>query len=199
MRVKICGITRPEDALAAEAAGADAIGVVVCSGGVSVRSVPLERAAEIFEAVGPFTTTVAVTHTREESDLDDILAVRPDCVQMSHPFSVPRPFGSRILRVIGSGDPVPAGCDAVILDESHGSGRSYNREAAIRLVRSSPVPVILAGGLDPANVADAIAAVRPYAVDVCTGVETRPGIKDPDLIRAFLRAAGRQSGDAGRP
>ncbi|KQC04156.1 MAG: N-(5'-phosphoribosyl)anthranilate isomerase [Methanoculleus sp. SDB] len=190
MRVKICGITRADDARAAEAAGTDAIGVVVCSDEVSVRSVPLEYAGEIFDAVGPLTTTVAVTHTERESDLDDILSLRPDAVQISHPFPVPR-RGCRILRVIRSNDTVPADCDAVILDESHGRGQCYDPVAAIRLVRTSRVPVILAGGLTPDNVADAIAAVGPYAVDVCSGVEIRPGVKDHRRIDAFLKAAGR--------
>ena len=86
MRIKICGITRPEDARFAEHAGADAIGVVVFSGGVSRRVVPVERAREIFDSVGPFTTTVAVSHTKSRKDLEQMLALHPDAIQISHPF-----------------------------------------------------------------------------------------------------------------
>ncbi len=70
MRVKICGITRPEDARFAEQQGADAIGVIVFSDGVSQRVVGEEKAREIFDAVGPFTTTVAVSHTKSEDELE---------------------------------------------------------------------------------------------------------------------------------
>lgn len=189
MRVKICGITRVEDVLYAESAGADAVGVVVCSR--SPRSVPLEVAGEIFDAVGPFTTTVAVTHTPDPDEFNRILSLRPDAVQISHPFPAPPDRSSRVIRMIRDPGAVPAGGDALLLDESHGSGRLYDPDAARRLVRESPLPVILAGGLTPENVAEAIRTIRPYAVDVCTGVEIRPGVKDHRRINAFLKAAGR--------
>ena len=187
MRVKICGITRPEDARFAEQEGADAIGVVVCSEG-SKRTVPLSRAREIFDAVGPFTTTVAVTHTQSEADLRQILALSPDTIQIFHPF-LPGPDASvRVIRAIGSGDPLPADCDAVIIDESHGGGKEFDLLGAKNAVQRSKVPVILAGGLNAGNVGLAIRQVRPYAVDVATGVEVSPGIKDPVKVRAFIAA-----------
>lgn len=187
MRVKICGITRPEDARLAEQLGADAIGVVLCS--ESPRSVSLERAREIFDAVGPFTTTVAVTHTRSREELELIFAIHPDAVQIFHPFTFIKAPGPRVIRAIGPHDALPEDCSAIIVDESHGKGKAVDLSRARSVAERSKVPVILAGGLTPGNVADAIAAVRPYAVDVATGVETSPGIKDAEKMRAFILAS----------
>lgn len=188
MRIKICGITRPEDAVTAELAGADAIGVVVFSGGVSRRVVPPERVREIFSAVGPFITRVAVSHTRSRKELEQMIALHPDAIQISHPFAFPEDPGVRVIRVVGRGDPLPDDCDAVIVDDSHGKGRSFDPAYARDAVVRSPVPVILAGGLTPENVAGAIRRVRPCAVDVASGVEISPGIKDPVKVKAFIDA-----------
>jgi phosphoribosylanthranilate isomerase len=188
MRVKICGITRPEDAQFAEQQGADAIGVVVFSGGVSPRVVGAEKAREIFAAVGPFTTTVAVSHTKSEEDLLQMIALHPHAIQISHPFRFDEAPGVRIIRVIGRGDPLPEDCDAVIVDDSHGKGRVFDLSYARGTVRRSTVPVILAGGLTPENVGEAIHRVRPYAVDVASGVESSPGIKDRKKVSAFIAA-----------
>jgi phosphoribosylanthranilate isomerase len=187
MRIKICGITRPEDAAFAEHAGADAIGVIVCSPN-SKRSVTLQRAKEIFGAVGPFLTTVAVTHTRSDEDLRQILAIKPDAVQIFHPFAFVKDTGVKVIRAIGRDEPFPVDCDAVIIDESHGGGKAFDLSCARDTVLLSKVPVILAGGLNPQNVAAAIREVRPYAVDVATGVEVSPGVKDPEKVRAFVSA-----------
>ncbi len=190
MRIKICGITRPEDAIFAERCGADAIGVVVCSPG-SKRSVPLARAQEIFSAVGPFTTTVAVTHTKSEEDLSQIFALCPDAAQVFHPFAFDQGTGVKVIRAIGRNDPLPEDCNAVIIDESHGGGKAFDVSCAREAVLRSKVPVILAGGLNPQNVAVAIRKVQPYAVDVATGVEVSPGIKDQEKVRAFIAACRR--------
>jgi phosphoribosylanthranilate isomerase len=189
MRIKICGITRPEDALFAEQAGADAIGVVVFSENVSPRSVSPDRAREIFGKVGPFTTTVAVSHTTSEDDLRRILALHPRAIQISHPFEFHCDPGVVVIRVIGRGDPLPADCDAIIVDDSHGQGRTFDLSYARDAVQRSRVPVILAGGLSPENVCRAIGEVRPYAVDVASGVEVSPGIKDYRKIEAFIAAS----------
>jgi phosphoribosylanthranilate isomerase len=188
MRVKICGITRPEDAQFAEQQGADAIGVVLFSGGVSRRVVREERAREIFDAVGPFITTVAVSHTKSEDELNRMIALRPHAIQISHPFRFDEEPGVRIIRVIGRGDPLPEDCDAVIVDDSHGKGRDFDPSYSRDTVKSSTVPVILAGGLTPDNVGEAIRRVRPYAVDVASGVEESPGIKDREKVKAFITA-----------
>jgi phosphoribosylanthranilate isomerase len=189
LRIKICGITRPEDARFAENSGADAIGVVVFSGGVSRRVVAPERAQEIFDAVGPFTATVAVSHTKSEEDLREMLALRPSAIQISHPFVFEEDPGVAVIRVIGRGDPLPDDCDAVIVDDSHGQGKSFYLSYARDAVRLSKIPVILAGGLTPENVPEAIRQVQPYAVDVASGTESAPGIKDHRKIAAFIAAA----------
>ena len=189
MRVKICGITTVEDALLAESAGADAIGVVLFSGGVSKRVVTIERAREIFKAVGPFISTVAVSHTRSTAEIAEMLELQPSAIQVSHPFSFARDLETRVIRVIGRGETLPDDCDAVIIDDSHGKGRQYDPAYAREVILRSEIPVILAGGLDPVNVRQATMDIRPYAVDVATGVESSPGIKDPVLVRDFIRAA----------
>ena len=188
MRVKICGITRGDDARFAENAGADAIGVVMFST-ASPRSVPESRAREIFDALGPFVTRVIVTHTQSEHNLKRILALRPDAIQVSYPFVFKEDPGVRVLRVIGRRDAVPDDCDAVIVDESMGAGKAFDREFAKTVVKTSAVPVILAGGLTAENVGAAIRECRPYAVDVASGVEVLPGIKDHKKIAAFMCAA----------
>ena len=191
MRVKICGITRPEDARFAEMAGANAIGVVVFSGGVSKRNVGGEKAREIFGSVGPFTTTVAVSHTKSEDDLLRMIALQPRAIQISHPFRFTEDPGVAVIRVIGRGDPLPEDCDAIIVDDSHGKGREYDPSYACEAVQRSKIPVILAGGLTPENVETAIRQVHPYAVDVASGVEQSPGIKDHEIVRAFIAASRR--------
>ena len=154
-----------------------------------MRSVTPERAREIFDAVGPFTTTVAVSHTTSHEDLEQILALRPDAVQLSYPFTFREKPGPKVIRVIGRNNPPLTDCDAIIVDESHGSGKAFDLSHARNVVLSSLVPVILAGGLTPENVADAIRQVHPYAVDVASGIESAPGSKDHSKIAAFIAAA----------
>jgi phosphoribosylanthranilate isomerase len=155
----------------------------------SNRSVIPERAREIFDAVGPFTTTVAVSHTTSPADLEQILALSPDAIQISDPFVFRKKPAAKVIRVIGRNDPLPTDCDAIIVDESHGSGKEFDLSHACNVVQQSALPVILAGGLTPENVAESIRQVHPYAVDVASGIETAPGIKDHKKIAAFIAAA----------
>jgi phosphoribosylanthranilate isomerase len=155
----------------------------------SKRSVTPERAREIFDAVGPFTTTVAVSHTTSLEDLEKMLALRMNAIQISHPFVFREKPAAKVIRVIGRNDPLPTDCDAIIVDESHGSGKNFDLSHTHHVVQQSALPVILAGGLSPENVADAIRQVHPYAVDVASGIETAPGIKDHKKIAAFIAAA----------
>ncbi|MDK2973822.1 MAG: phosphoribosylanthranilate isomerase [Methanofollis sp.] len=182
MRLKICGITRVADALAAEAAGADAVGVVMFSD--SPRSVAPAEAAAIFSALGPFIGRVCVSTTDDPADLAGMLALGPTAVQLYHDLDVPA--GVRTIRGIGDGR-VPAGrFDALLLDASMGAGTQYDLREAQALVRTSPVPVILSGGLNPENIGTALAAVEPYAADVSSGVEDSPGIKNVDKMKACI-------------
>ena len=191
MRIKCCGITRVRDAQFAEQVGADAIGVVLFSSS-SPRSVSVERAREIFDAVGPFTATVAVSHTTSEEDLAQILALRPIAIQIFHPFVFAEDPNVKVIRAIKRGDLLPEDCDAIVVDDSQGSGKPFDLSFARDAVQKSKVPVILAGGLNSDNVGEAIRQVHPYAVDVATGIERAPGIKDNEKIRAFIAACRRE-------
>ena len=181
-------MTRPEDAMFVEDCGADAIGVVMFSN--SPRDVSPIRAKEIFSSVGPFLTTVVVTHSQSTTDLHTILKVAPDAIQVSHGFAqVP---GMRMIRVLTPGSPLREDCNAVVIDGSQGKGILFDQEYARKVVECSQVPVILAGGLTSQNVHKAIEKIRPYAVDVSTGVESAPGVKAREKIAAFVSAVRRQ-------
>ena len=192
MRVKICGITNIGDALFAERSGADAIGVVISE--ESPRCISTEDAKEIFSALGPFTTTVIVTHTNSQDLLEEMAAVNPSAIQVSADVKRPEDYRGKMIRVAGADGKVPDDCDAIIIDQSHGRGVPFDYEYAERIMRTATKPVILAGGLNPSNVPAAISRLQPlnlYAVDVCSGVERSPGIKDPMMILEFLKAAGK--------
>jgi len=185
--VKICGITSPGDAVMADRAGADAIGVVMFSD--SPRSVDCETAEEIFNAVGPYIARVCVSHTGSLGDIEAMLDLNPDVIQVSSPLNLPQPFPARLIRVVALGEALPIDADAILVDGSAGKGLLYDEEYASRMVRESRVPGILAGGLNPGNVAHAIRLVRPYGVDVATGVEDSPGVKNEQKVREFVRIA----------
>ncbi|MEN6342733.1 MAG: phosphoribosylanthranilate isomerase [Methanospirillum sp.] len=187
--VKICGITRPQDARAAVDTGADAIGVVMASD--SPRSCTVARAREIFAVVPPGVLRVVVSHTDSAEGLAACLAAGPDAIQLSQPIAVPPSAGVAVIRVVAPGGPIPPDCAMVIVDGSHGRGRPFDPSHARRVVASSPVPVLLAGGLSPETVGAAIREVRPFGVDVASGVEAAPGVKDHARVRAFVRAAKR--------
>lgn len=187
--VKICGITRPEDARAAVEAGADAVGVVMASD--SSRSCSVERARAIFAAVPRGVLRVVVSHTDSAEGLAACLAAGPDALQLSEPIPVPSSSGVAVIRVVRPGAPIPDDCAMAIVDDSHGRGRSYDPARAREVVASSRVPVLLAGGLSPETVEAAILDVRPFGVDVASGVEAAPGVKDHARVRAFVRAAKR--------
>jgi phosphoribosylanthranilate isomerase len=185
MRVKICGITRVFDAQHAEACGAFAIGVVMHSD--SERSVSADRAREIFACLRPSTLKVVVTHTTSDDDMREILSLHPDAVQISYPFSFPEKRTFSVFRVITREDRVPEeDTDFIVVDESRGNGREFNPAFAGETVKRSPVPVVLAGGLTLQNVRSAIERVKPAMVDVASGVESGPGIKDREKVREFL-------------
>jgi len=188
MRVKICGITIKKDAVAAVAAGADAVGVI-CYSPESRRNLPDTRVREIFTAVGSDVIRAIVTHTTDPDELRAVCALCPDEIQMTHPF--PRsmvPPSIRVVRVISPGMTVPDDCEGVIVDASMGKGKRYDPAYSVSVRKQSIVPFYLAGGLTPENVGEAVRTVRPDGVDVATGVEQSPGVKDHIKIRAFIRA-----------
>lgn len=200
VRSKICGITRVEDALAAAAAGADAIGLVFYA--KSPRAVRVEQAQQIIAALPPFVTTVGLFVDMPRPELQQILAQVPlDLLQFHGDESVEqcegygRPY-IKALRV-KAGDDIAAlmaqypSASGVLLDTfvegvPGGTGLAFDWSL---VPAELPKPVILAGGLTPDNVATAIDRVRPYAVDISGGVESAKGIKDADKVRAFIQAA----------
>ncbi|WP_456481384.1 phosphoribosylanthranilate isomerase [Methanopyrus sp.] len=210
VRVKICGITRPEDAGVADEAGADAVGCVVEVPVFTPRKVSAERANEVFSVVSPFVSRVAVLMDNLEpvDRLEEATAVQlhgtedPEtCEELGElGFDVIKTFwvdrrGSVWLGEKPARDETLAEycevVDAVLLDtksvEGGGSGECHDWDASARLAGRLDVPVILAGGLNPRNVREAIETVRPYAVDASSGVERKPGVKDPEAIAEFVR------------
>lgn len=205
MFVKICGITSPDDARVAERAGADAIGMIFVSG--SKRQIDLDRAEEIAASVGPFVTKVGVFRDHPvDAVRTSVRRLRLDAVQL-HGAESPevvaalRPDVLVIKAVAFRADLELAdvrsyGADAILLDGVvAGSGRTFDWSAAERFVGFPRL--IVAGGLDASNVAAAVAALRPYAVDVASGVEASPGVKDADRVRAFVAHAKAGSPDLG--
>lgn len=197
-RVKICGITRPEDALEAIRHGADAIGLVFYP--QSPRYVTPLQAAEIVKKIPAFITVVGLFVNAEASEISDILsAVHLDLLQF-HGDETPmqcrqflRPY-MKAIRVKSDTNLVQYAADyadakALLLDAfaegvPGGTGQVFDWN----LIPSNlSVPVVLAGGLNADNVTQAIQKVRPYAVDVSGGVEASKGIKDAAKIAAFMR------------
>lgn len=199
---KICGITREADARAAVAAGASAVGFVLWPG--SPRSVRLEAASEIAAALPPLVAAVPVMVDASAAEIREAAsALRTSVVQL-HGSSVPPAEsleGLRVVRAatIETADRVPTAW-TLLLDahdpKAHGgTGRTIDWNAAASIAASRPT--ILAGGLHAGNVAEAIARVRPIAVDLASGVEASPGVKDHDAIAALgvaVRNASRGEG-----
>jgi phosphoribosylanthranilate isomerase len=198
VRVKICGITSPEDALMAVEAGADALGFVFFQG--SPRCISIEQAAAIIRRLPPFVQTVGL-FVNEELALVNSIAdqCRLDLVQL-HGEEAPEYCDNVRRRVIKAfrvkdhsvlesmANYHVAACllDAWSPVMHGGTGTTFNWEIAARA--ASLQRIILAGGLTPENVAGAVAAVKPYAVDVSSGVESAPGKKDAGAVTSFIRA-----------
>src|SRR5688572_11110679 len=213
-RVKICGITNVDDALAAVEAGADAIGLNFFSG--SKRFVDSETARQIVGTIGDRAEPVGVFVNAAASAVCDVCREmplntiqlhgekRPDWAELVIGLGDPNlaiirahSFGKRGIEAISddlfdaSGD----AADAVLVDASvtgmyGGTGQTIDWTRLAGFEKSvGRVPLILAGGLTPENVAEAIRIVRPHAVDVASGVESSPGKKDPIKMRDFVAAA----------
>ena len=198
-RIKCCGMTRVEDARLAAALGVDAIGLVFTAR--SKRRVSLLQAREIVDALPPFVSTVALFMDDDASLVRRVLdEVRPTLLQFhgreSDAWCVQ--FGRPFLKAIAMGDGGDASPRfrehphaAAILLDSHGVGEAGGTGKAFDwslLPADLGAPMILAGGLNPGNVDAAIRMTRPFAVDVASGVESAPGIKDPAKLAAFVRA-----------
>ncbi len=213
LQIKICGVTTPADARAAAAAGADAIGLNFHA--PSPRYVDRATAAAIIEALPPGVEIVAV-FADESPDRAIELVSRLGRIRLlqwhgaNRPREVPPPFGLIPAFAVGTCDDVATIADylnacrtgrrpAAVLVDGHdparvgGTGRTVPWElvGGLRL----DVPLLLAGGLTPDNVADAVRTVRPQGVDVASGVESRPGRKDPEKMHRFVANARAAAGD----
>ena len=198
MLVKICGITRADDALAAVAAGANAIGFVFWPD--SPRFVDPYRARAIRAALPPFVTAVGVFVNQPVEYVSGVASlVRLGAVQL-HGDETPQ-YASLLsapivkalpLTTLGESDLAAWPDETMVLLDVHdpvkrgGTGRTIDWDAAATI--SARRRIVLAGGLTPDNVADAVARVRPFGIDVSSGVEVSPGIKDHRRVRALFEA-----------
>jgi len=196
-RVKICGITRVEDARVASEYGADAIGLVFYPG--SPRRVSLEQAAHVARSLPAFVSCVALFVDPRPDDVREVLATVPiDCLQFHGDEAADfceqfeRPYIKAIRVDVGTAITQVAGrygqargilLDTYVKDIPGGTGQQFDWAC---IPADCPKPIILAGGLTPDNVAAAVRQTRPYAVDVSGGVEQDKGIKDPVKIRQFI-------------
>ncbi|MEM2890356.1 MAG: phosphoribosylanthranilate isomerase [Candidatus Hadarchaeum sp.] len=210
VRIKICGFTRPADVMAACKLGVDLVGVILIP--ESSRYVAVDQARRIFRQVEAGVSKVAVFRPRNVDDIKQTCEMlKPDCLQFHLSFPVEDlleikgeldaqlmvvvPVPQKIDRgekIINRALEVAEVADFLLIDTEGATGggtgltHEWSFSAKIRSVVGKPV--FLAGGLNPVNVARAIEIVRPYGVDVASGVETSPGIKDKKLMQAFVEA-----------
>ena len=205
-RVKICGLRDPEHARIAAEAGADAIGLVFYA--QSARFVDAATAAKVADALPPFVTAVGLFVDAKEGDIRAILRQVPLDVLQFHGDESPEfcaQFGKPYLRAVR----MEAATDLLEYARRFSAARALLLDAHVQgqpggtgltfdwtvIPRDLPIPLILSGGLDAANVARAMREVRPWAVDVSSGVESSRGVKDPQKIVEFIRKVRRE--DAG--
>lgn len=195
-RVKICGITRPEDALVAADLGVDAIGLVFYP--KSPRYVEASLAAEILSAIPPFMTTVALFLDARQDFIQQVLNTVPVDLLQFHGDECPADcgnFGRPYIKAIGMKGGVNAQAyadaypdaqgyllDSHAVGEAGGTGERFDWASVPKLNK----PLILAGGLRPDNAAEAVRLARPYALDISSGVELSPGVKDKDMMKEFI-------------
>ena len=201
VKVKICGITHIEDALAAVEAGADALGFMFYE--KSPRNVSAKTAQDIIRRLPPFVAKVGVFVSAAEETIRKAVAEcgldtlqfhgneTPEFCRKFAPIKIYKAFRIQNLESL---QPLPAYetdawlLDSFAADRMGGTGAKFNWDLAFEAKKLGR-PIILAGGLTPENVADAIRGVRPYAVDVSSGVESKPGKKDAMKMQAFVQAA----------
>ena len=198
-KIKFCGFTRDEDVRTAVALGVDAIGLNLARG---PRKITVARAAELARLIPPFITTVALFVDDDEVTIMAAMrATRCTAVQLhgNEPpelaerlrtrFTVLKAFAVKDASTLSRVRGYPADAyllDAAVPGQAGGTGTAWDHHllAGVQFDR----PVVLAGGLKPGTVAAAIAATAPYAVDVASGIESAPGIKDPAAMAAFIAA-----------
>ncbi|MCX7886356.1 MAG: phosphoribosylanthranilate isomerase [Verrucomicrobiae bacterium] len=195
MKIKICGITNPDDAQLAIELGADMLGFIFHA--PSPRAVSLETAAEICRAVNAEKVGVFVNATEEEirralgeCGLDTIQFHGDEPPGFCHLFAAKKIKAIRIRDETSLHQLAGYNVDAFLLDtytetSPGGTGKTFDWSLAVK-AKSLGCPIILSGGLTPDNVAEAIRVAQPYGVDVASGVERQPGRKDPQKLRRFI-------------
>ena len=198
-RVKICGLTRPQDVAAAVAAGADALGFVFVPG--SPRCLDEATATALVRPIPAFVSRVGLFQDQDAERVRQVLQKVPLSLLQFHGSEGAdfcRQFGRPYIKAVSPGagttvaDAEAAYPDAAaILVDSHepGGHGGTGRVLTWQGLSAGSLPLILAGGLNPANVATAVNLVQPWAVDVSSGVESAPGIKDANAIRRFIEEA----------
>ena len=215
-RVKICGLTRAADLAVAVEAGADAVGLIA---GVTVetpREIDFETAADLATGVPPFVDSVLVTmpegagEARERIERTGVDAVQVHGLTPEAVASLAGD-GTDVIAAVGPTDPdidaYAAAADALLVDSidgdgGGGTGETHDWEAAGALAEDLDTPVVLAGGLGPETVGEAVETARPYAVDVASGIEGDDGTKDAEKVQAFVqrvRAADARAADTESP
>lgn len=197
-RVKICGFTRVEDAVCAAQLGVDAIGLVFYP--PSPRHVGIEQAVEIVKALPAFVTVVALFVDEQESRIREVLAQVPvDCLQFHGDESADacRLYGKRYMKALRMQDGIDIpglalhyhDAAGLLLDAYHpgAKGGTGSRFDWNRIPKHCQLPIVLAGGLDENNARQAVQTVRPYAVDISSGVEVEKGVKGALKMAAFIR------------
>lgn len=204
VRVKLCGITRRTDREAAVDAGADAVGVVSDVPVETPREVAPDRAADLLSDLGPFVTGVLVTMPDSvQAAVRLVERVGPDAVQVHGGLdpgeigALRERLGVDVVAAVGAEGPVAAyadAADAVLVDSTDaagggGTGETHDWTRTADHVGHLSTPVVLAGGLTPDNVRNAVERVDPYAVDTASGVEHEGGVKDHERLRRFVARA----------
>ncbi|HET6654968.1 MAG TPA: phosphoribosylanthranilate isomerase [Gammaproteobacteria bacterium] len=200
VRIKFCGLTRAEDAAIAARLGADAIGLVFYP--PSPRTVTLDQARAVIEALPPFVTITALFLDPERAEVERVLEVVPIDLLQFHGDESPafcESFDRPYIKALPMADNIDLNAAArnyrrarALLLDAHARGEAGGQGKTFGWRRLElPLPVVLAGGLAPDNVGRAIETVRPWAVDVSSGVESSPGIKNRVRMAAFVEEVNR--------
>jgi len=205
VKVKICGITNLEDALHACYSGADAVGFIIYP--KSKRFIKAKEVRKITSQLPPFLTKVGVFVNEDPRDVLEILSYAHLDFAQLHGDETPQECeyigANRVIKVfrlrteedVEKIRPYAGKVRAILLDTYDskvygGTGKPFNWELAIKVKEEFPeIPLILSGGLNPENVKRAVETVRPYAVDVSSGVEAEPGVKEREKVEAFVKKA----------
>ncbi|RKD94650.1 phosphoribosylanthranilate isomerase [Halopiger aswanensis] len=205
-RVKVCGLTNEADLETAVDAGADAVGIICDVPVDTPREVSVERARDLVASAPPFATTVLVTMASDPDRAVELVAdVGPDAIQLHGDADrdllerLKSDTDADVLLAIDSDevadvkryDEIVDGLLVDTVDEEGGggTGETHDWERTKAAAADLESPLILAGGLTPENVAEAVRTVEPFAVDVASGVEAEGGVKDPEAVRSFVHGA----------